>query len=59
MSSSRHGLLPPRDVGAGHSKTDAAIDEEDDSLSDPFDISQTKHVSLKSLKRWRVCYRHL
>ncbi|KAJ0007800.1 hypothetical protein Pint_30513 [Pistacia integerrima] len=53
MSSSQNGLLPPRDMEAGPSKRDAGSDEDDDPLSDPFVISQTKHESLKSLKRWR------
>ncbi|KAJ0075521.1 hypothetical protein Patl1_34906 [Pistacia atlantica] len=53
MSSSQNGLLPPRDMEAGPSKRDTGSDEDDDPLSDPFVISQTKHESLKSLKRWR------
>lgn len=42
----------PQDMEAGPVKEEA--DAEDDVVSDPFDIAQTKHVPLESLKRWRV-----
>ncbi|XP_044486506.1 calcium-transporting ATPase 9, plasma membrane-type isoform X3 [Mangifera indica] len=52
-SSSHNGSFPTEDVEAGPSKRDVGSGEDDDPLSDPFDISQTKHVSIKALKRWR------
>lgn len=53
-TSSVNGLLSPRDVEVGPSNDGSDVVLEDDVSSDPFDIAQTKHVPVASLKRWRV-----
>ncbi|KAL9459926.1 hypothetical protein AB3S75_003181 [Citrus x aurantiifolia] len=52
-TSSVNGLLSPRDVEVGPSNDGSDVVLEDDVSSDPFDIAQTKHVPVASLKRWR------
>ncbi|KAK4838265.1 hypothetical protein QYF36_012378 [Acer negundo] len=42
-----------RDEEAGPSKDDNEVVEDLDLVSDPFDIAQTKHVTLDTLRRWR------
>lgn len=61
-SSSGNGLLPltvstsgrHHDVEGGLSSGKSIDEEEEEAVSDPFDIDNTKNVPLEILKRWRV-----
>ena len=61
-SASGNGLFPLNastsgrqdDVEAGLSSGKSINKEEEEEVSDPFDVDNTKNVPLEILKRWRV-----
>lgn len=61
MSASSGNGLPQtgdsvqHDIEAGGNSKDHEEEGVDEVDSDPFDIAQTKHVTPRTLRRWRVC----
>lgn len=66
-SASANGLLPltvstsgrHNDIESGLSSSKSISEEEEEAVSDPFDIDNTKNVPLEILKRWRVIIFHI
>ncbi|GMN55257.1 hypothetical protein TIFTF001_024369 [Ficus carica] len=42
------------DLEAGASSRSGDFDDDDDDVSSPFDIPNTKNASIERLRRWRV-----